>query len=226
MAKVNIGAELQSLPLGQMLSGPLTAAIEAQALSAVSSAEFINTVGMTDSGAGGGREAVMLDFSFKNHVVDTTTGTTVAKDTVLSVPLLAVIETPYISITDLSVSFEFKIRDVVSKANQFKLATGLDVAASQTLETEIGASIGLPQYNLGAKGSVKSTSQLKTNFNVSATYQRSARHDTDRSATLKMNMSARQSVPEGFQRVLAILNDAISAQADTGGATPTPAPSP
>lgn len=43
MAKVNIAAELTALPLGQMLSGPLTAAIEAQAMSAISTAEFIKS---------------------------------------------------------------------------------------------------------------------------------------------------------------------------------------
>ena len=50
MAKVDIAAETQALPLGYYLSAPLTAAIEAQALSAHSTVEFINTVGTDDSG--------------------------------------------------------------------------------------------------------------------------------------------------------------------------------
>ncbi|WP_420403990.1 DUF2589 domain-containing protein [Nisaea sp.] len=217
MAKVNIGAELSALPLGEMLSGPLTAAIEAQAMSAVSTAEFVNLVGFEEDsgGTGGARKVVMIPFEFESTVVNPETGEATEKTTELTVPLLSMVEAPHISIEDLSVSFEFKIRDVMSKSNQFKLATSSTTSASLNIKNTVGANIGLPQFKLGASASTETTANFKTNFNVSATYQRSARHETDRSATLKMTMNARQRVPEGFQRVLSILNDAITAQVET-----------
>lgn len=210
--QVSIGAELTALPLGQMLSGPLTAAIEAQALSAITSVDFINAVGL--QGEDGSREAVMIDFSFKNHVSNTETGEVIEKDTSLSIPLLAVVETPFIAVEDLSVSFEFNIRDTMSKANQFNLGVESGVEYTNTTELEGTYGGGLAKFLGGPSGSVKNTSTLKANLNVSAAYQRSSRHDTDRRATLKMTMSARQRTPEGFERVLNILNDAISAQAE------------
>lgn len=222
MAKVNIAAELTALPLGQMLSGPLTAAIEAQAMSAISTAEFINTVGFKE-GFGGKREAVMLDFTFNSNVVDPNTGEAQNKTTELSVPLLAIVEAPHMAITDLSVSFEFKIHDVVSKSNQLKVTSGLNVETTYNTETSVGAQVGLPQYMTGGSANASTSSTFKMNMNVSATYQRATRHDTDRSATLKMTMNAEQRVPEGFRRVLAILHDAITAQVDTVN---VPAPTP
>ncbi|MFT4941994.1 MAG: hypothetical protein ACI88A_005068, partial [Paraglaciecola sp.] len=115
MAQVNIGAELQALPLNYMLAAPLTAAIEAQAISAHSTVEFIAAVGMDDSG-----NLQTMDFNYKSSVTDPDTGDATEKDVTLTVPLLSMLEAPHIAIEDLTIAFEFKIRDVISKENQFK----------------------------------------------------------------------------------------------------------
>ncbi len=206
--KVSIGAELTSLPLGQMLSGPLMAAIEAQALSAVHTADFITSVGLNEDG-----EVITLPFKFNNSVTDPATGDVLERETELSVPLLSIVEPPHLAINDLSVSFEFKIRDVMSKKTQAKYSSKWGTEASTTGTVTGSAGGGLLGWLGAPKGEGTSTTSVKTNFNVSATYQQSARHDTDRSATLKMTMNAQQRVPEGFIRVLSILNDSIKAQA-------------
>lgn len=213
---IQIGAELTSLPLGQMLSGPLMAAIEAQAMSAVHTADFITSVGLNEDG-----EVITLPFKFNNTVTDPATGDALERAVELSVPLLSIVEPPHLAINDLSVSFEFKIRDVMSKKNQSKYTSKSGTDASLEVNTKGVAGGGVLSWLGVPKAEGSTTTSVKTNFNVSATYQQSARHDTDRSATLKMTMNAQQRVPEGFMRVLSILNDAIKAQAAIpAGATP------
>ena len=207
MAKVNIGAELQALPLNYMLSAPLLAAIEAQAISAHSTIEFVAAVGMDDFGT-----VRTMDFNYKTSVTNTQSGEAEEKDVTLTVPMLSMLEAPHMAIEDLTVAFEFNIRDVMSKESQFKLSA--DAGASYENTTSVEASTGgLTKFLFGKAGGT-STSTFKANFNVSTAYQRTSRHETDRRATLKMNMNAKQRVPEGFQRILNIFSDAITAQAE------------
>lgn len=206
MGKVNIGAELQALPLGYMLSAPLTAAIEAQAISAHSTLEFVSAVGTDDDG-----NLQTMEFTYMSSVTDPDSGEPTEKEVTLTVPTLSMLEAPHIAIEDLTISFEFKIRDVLSKQNQFKLTTTAGTSFENTTKVEASTG-GLAKFLYGKAG-VKSSSTFKANLNVSAAYQRTARHETDRSATLKMNMTAKQRVPEGFQRVLSIFADAITSQA-------------
>jgi len=208
MARVDIAAETQALPLGYYLSGPLNAAIEAQAMSAHSTVEFIDAVATDEDG-----RLRTMEFIYEQNVTDPSTGETTSKDVTLTVPTLALTEGPHMSVEDLTVNFEFKIRDVMSKENQFKLTAGSEISYETSTNIE-GSTGGLARFLYG-KASASTTSSFKANFNVSATYQRTARHETDRSATLKLNMTARQRVPEGFQRVLSIFADSISAQAET-----------
>jgi hypothetical protein len=205
MAKVDIAAETQALPLGYYLSGPLTAAIEAQALSANSTVEFIDAVGTDDQG-----KLRTMEFKYDQTVTDPVSGAVSTKEVTLTVPTLALTEGPHIAIEDLTVSFEFKIRDVISKENQSKLTSA--AGASYQTSTKMKAATGGLAKFLYGDGSVEASAKFKTNFNVSATYQSTSRQETDRSATLKMTMTARQRVPEGFQRVLTIFADSITAQ--------------
>jgi len=206
MAKVDIAAETQALPLGYYLSAPLTAAIEAQALSAHATVEFINTVGTDDFG-----KVRTMEFTNEQAVTDPATGAVATREVTLTVPTLALTEGPHMAIEDLTVSFEFKIRDVISKENQFKLSTS--AGAQYETSTKMKAATGGLEKFLYGNASIETAASFKANFNVSATYQSTNRQETDRSATLKMNMTARQRVPEGFQRVLTIFADSITAQA-------------
>jgi hypothetical protein len=212
MAKVDIAAETQALPLGYYLSGPLTAAIEAQALSAHSTIEFISELG-TDPATG---ELRTMEFTYKKGVTDPETNETTLTDVVLTVPLLAMTEAPHMAIEELRVDFSFKIRDVISKSSQFKIAASKNTEISSN--TKLKASTGGLAKFLFGSASAETTLGFKTNINVSTSFQSATRQNTEREATLKMHMIAKQRVPEGFQKVLEIFADAISSQADV----PTP----
>ncbi len=215
MARVDIAAETQALPLGYYLSGPLTAAVEAQALSAHSTIEFIDALGTDDFGA-----LRTMEFKYRKAVTNPETGEAEMTDVELIVPLLAMTEAPHIAIETLTVDFSFTIKDAISKESQFKIAAKKETEFSNNTKVKASSS-GLAKFLFGG-GSVESTSNFKINLNVSTSFQSTTRTNTERQATLKMHMEAKQRVPEGFQRVLQIFADAITSQAEV----PPPAPAP
>ena len=211
MAKLDIAAETQKLPLSYYISAPLTAAIEAQAMSAHSTIEFIDAVATDEFG-----KMRTMDFTYETNIVDPASGETTSRDVTLTVPTLAMTEGPHMAIDSLNVAFEFKVGEVISKENQFKITADAGAEfSSETTTSMSGSTGGLAKFLYGdISGSVSNTSTFKAHMNVSTAYQRSERHGIERSATLKMNVAASQRVPEGVQRVLQIFSDAISSQAD------------
>jgi hypothetical protein len=210
----NIAAELQALPLEYMLASPLTGVIKAQALAAQTTIDFIEKVGLEEDSLTGELKLRTADFSFNQPVPDPTNpGGVSSQLATLTVPLLSLAPIPFIRISDLNVSFEFKIRDVSSNQSKFEITGNSGFESGTTTKTKLGFGGGL----IGLLGGASATGSVeqKTNVtaSVSATYQSSSRHTTDRSATFKMTMNAVQdALPEGLSRVLTILNDTISSQ--------------
>jgi hypothetical protein len=226
MPDVNIGAELQSLPLGFLLGAPMKAAIEAQALAAQTTTDFHTNALITTDPTTGQPAAVMVTFTFQQTLPDPTDPTSViTQDVALSVPLLSITQVPYLRINDLTVDFEFKIRDVQSVSNSLKLASSTSTTSTSTTKFETASGGGLLSFLGFGKTSGEFQNDFKLTFNASVTYQRTDRQQTDRSATFKMHLNAVQDpIPEGMQRVLQILSDTIKAIAATALPPPPPPP--
>jgi hypothetical protein len=224
--QVNIGAELQALPLGFLLGAPMKAAIEAQALAAQTTADFLTNAMMTTDPGTGDQSAVMVQFTYEQTIPDPSDPTTfTTEELTLSVPLLAITQVPYLRINDMNVSFEFKIRDVQSVSSQSKITTGsgAETTTSATGKTYMGGGI-LSFFGLGS-GSLEYQNNFKLTFNASTTYQATERQQTDRSATFKFNLNAVQDpIPEGMRRVLEILADTIRAAGELPAPPPPPPP--
>lgn len=210
----NIGAELQALPLEYMLGTPLTAVIKAQALAAQTTVEFIEKVGLEEDATTGELSLRTAEFSFSQPVPDPANpGAVVVQDTKLTVPLLSLAPIPFIRVSDLNVSFEFKIRDVSSSQTKSEITGKTSFENTTTVESKMGVGGGILGFLGGPKGSGSVESKTNVSASVSATYQSSNRQMTDRSATFKMTMNAVQdALPEGLSRVLTILNDSINTQ--------------
>jgi hypothetical protein len=105
---------LQAIPFGNLIGGPLKAAIEAQALAAQSTAEFITRVGI-DQNTG---------------VVRTVTFIYMAggQETHLTVPLLTIMPIPYIRIDDMTIGFKADISAQASAAESSQQNTDLSVS--------------------------------------------------------------------------------------------------
>lgn len=210
----NIGAELQALPLEFMLASPLTAVIKAQALAAQTTIDFIEKVGLTEDVATGELAVRTAQFSFSQPVPDPANpGSVIPQDTTLTVPILSLAPIPFIRVSDLNVSFEFKIRDVSSAQSKAEITGKTGFENSTTVEGKTGVGGGVLGFLGGPKTSASLESKTTVTASVSATYQSSNRQTTDRSATFKMTMNAVQdALPEGLSRVLTILNDSIHSQ--------------
>lgn len=208
----NIAAELRALPLEHIIGAPLVAAITAQALAANTTVDFIKDVGLkpralgpgeneTDldivSGESGkpGLEARYVDFKF-DRVLEERTEVTPATDpptyetklstvpSKLTVPLLTIVPIPYIRINDMTIDFEFQIKDVETKES----------TTVAKVSTEAGGRYWFVKASI--KGSYSNRTVNK--------------RETDRRTSLKITVNAVQDqIPEGLGRVLDMLNEAM-----------------
>ena len=97
---VNIGfIALQAIPFGSMIGGPLKACIEAQAMAAQTSWQFIQEVGLNTNPETGKKEAVNVSFQFMQN----------GRMVQLNVPLLTIVPIPYIAIHDIDINFKANI---------------------------------------------------------------------------------------------------------------------
>lgn len=110
----------------------------------------------------------------------------------LTVPLLAIVPIPYIRINDMTIDFEFQIKDVIT--------------SESTTEKKVStkARVGGWFYKVNVKGSY-------SNRNVN-------KRQTDRRTTLKITVNAVQDeMPEGLSRVLDTLHESMKVVPLTAG---------
>jgi hypothetical protein len=116
----------------------------------------------------------------------------------LTVPLLAIVPIPYIRISDMTIDFEYKIKDVETAESTSEKNISADAQASGWF------------YKVNVKGSY-------TNKSVN-------KRETDRSATLRITVNAVQDqIPEGLGKVLDILHESMKVIPLSAG-TPIPIP--
>jgi hypothetical protein len=213
---------LTQLPFGNIIGGPMRAAIEAQALAARSTIEFIQTVGFEhqsddalfppiDQTTGKIAEGD-LDSKFGKirtvtfeYMQQNVNGTEVVAS--LTVPLLTIVPIPFLRIEDMTIGFMAKMTEEYKHKNSTN--DSLDVAVDSKFEFK------------------SMWSPVTVNFNVAvsskhtATSENSSRFSTE--ATMSVNVHAVQdSMPGGLAKVLQILENAI--KSTPVGLPPPPAP--
>ncbi|EPX64102.1 hypothetical protein D187_005235 [Cystobacter fuscus DSM 2262] len=82
---------LQGIPFENLIGGPLTAAVKAQALAAKTSVDFIRSVGFTEK-----NEVVNIKFVYQRD----------GRNVSLDVPLLTIVPIPYLRIDDMTINFK------------------------------------------------------------------------------------------------------------------------
>ncbi len=90
---------LQAIPFGSIIGAPLKACIEAQAMAAQTSWQFIQEVGLNTDPETGKKEAVNVTFEFLQN----------GRMAQLNVPLLTIVPIPYIAIHDIDINFKANI---------------------------------------------------------------------------------------------------------------------
>jgi len=153
MATANIGAELASLPLGSMIAGPLTAAIQAQSLAANSTVDFIQKIGLDEQ-----QNVRNVTFKYK----------TVGANAELQAPLLSLIPIPFIRVKDVNVDFIFKINTIASDSSTDKTSKEVKASASGGFwGVKVSASASYSNEKASeSKSSVDKSAELKIHVNA------------------------------------------------------------
>jgi hypothetical protein len=192
---VKMSDQFGGLPMDQLIGGPLKAACTAQTLLAKASSDFIKDVGLNDAG-GGNMSARTVDFSF-NRPTTAPDGSTSLEKVDLQVPLLAIINTPSLSVKEAEVRFTMEVKSSTSSK------TTSDTKAELTAHAKYNA--GLFSCDVTVHGSVANHSENS--------------RKSDNSAKYDVKVVARDDgPPEGLMKVLDMLNDAIAPT--PAGATP------
>jgi len=195
---VNMSDQFGGLPMDQLIGGPLKAACNAQTLLAKASADFIQEVGLDTDATGKIMSARTVDFSF-NKPVQAPDGTTTMEKVDLQVPLLAIINTPSLSIKEAEVRFTMEVKSSTSSKKTS------DTKADLTAHAKYNA--GFFSCDVTIHGSVANHSENS--------------RKSDNSAKYDVKVIARDDgPPEGLMKVLDMLNDAI---APTQGVPAAPA---
>ena len=185
---VNMSDQFGGLPMDQLIGGPLKAACNAQTLLAKASSDFIQDVGLDTDATGKIMSARTVDFSF-NKPVQAPDGTTTMEKVDLQVPLLAIINTPSLSIKEAEVRFTMEVKSSTSSKKTS------DTKADLTAHAKYNA--GFFSCDVTIHGSVANHSENS--------------RKSDNSAKYDVKVIARDDgPPEGLMKVLDMLNDAIA----------------
>lgn len=193
-------AELRQIPFEHLIGAPMKAAVEAQALAAQSTIEFIHKVGFKT--ASGGFEPD--DFIFDDTSADADAGelrnvtftydkkdeTDTVSSFKLTVPLLSVAPIPYLRIDEMTIDFSAKLTDAIERKT----------SSSFNLNTSVSG-----KYSAF-------WSPIKMSFRVSATYNTKTATRASQKREYRMDIHVRavqDEIPAGLDKVLDILEDAI-----------------
>jgi len=193
-----VNQTLSNIPLGQILGASTGAVIQAQALAAATTIDFIKEVGLTEKTTGSGTsattayEAKYVTFTYEEQVPSGSGNSTTLSKT-LRVPVLAIVEPPSLEIQKFELDFTANIQEMSS------------VQVDQSISTEVDASLSVgfrfPRGKVNLKASVAHDRSRKT--------QTSSNRSTE--YTMDISLTARQAKPTtGLLKVLSIMESAIS----------------
>lgn len=187
-----IGQELSSIDFQSMIGGPLNAVIKAQAQSALTSVDFIKSVGFNaDDAAEDAGKPTMVSFEY-DKMLETKDAAGVITTTVvpftLTVPILTMLPIPFIRVEEVTIDFNAKINSVVESKTTF----------SSKLDTSMSAKLGWGPFS----------TKLKCSY--SRKRSSSSAQKIERTYSLSVHVKAVQDeLPAGMEKLLGILEDNI-----------------
>ncbi len=177
---------LQAIPFGSIIGGPLKACIEAQAMAAKTSWQFIQEVGLNTNPETGEREAINVSFQFLQN----------GRMAQLNVPLLTIVPIPYIAIQNIDINFKANISASSSSVTETSSSENLDVGG------EAHAKVGWGPFSMEAS--------MKANY--SSKKDSRATQDSKYSVEYTMDVGIRagqESMPAGLAKVLELLGNSL-----------------
>jgi hypothetical protein len=193
----------------------MIAAIQAQALAAKSTVNFIKEVGFksapeTQDGAADENMGDVRNVTFKykrKAAGGSSTGNDAGEEEVsLTVPILTIVPIPYIRIEEMTIQFTANITE--QQEYKSSSASSGSVATDTTMDFKAGGFLSPVKFNLNAKISTRNnwSSNNSSKVNTSAQY------------TVDIQVKAVQDeMPAGLAKVLNIMEEAILEKPATGG---------
>lgn len=177
---------LQALPFGNIIGGPLKACIEAQAMAAKTSWNFIQDVGLNTDPETGEKKTINVSFQFIKD----------GRMAQLNVPLLTIVPIPYIAIQTIDIAFKANINASASSST----------VENESNTTEAGAA-GHATLNVGVF-------KVSTDFhaNYSSKKDSTATQDSKYSVEYTMDVAVKagqDSMPAGLAKVLELLGNSL-----------------
>ncbi len=177
---------LQALPFGNIIGGPLKACIEAQAMAAKTSWNFIQEVGLNVDPETGEKKAVNVSFQFIKD----------GRMAQLNVPLLTIVPIPYIAIQTIDIAFKANIS-----------ASSSNSTVENESKTSEAGTTGSAALNLGI---------FKVNADFHANYSSkkdsTATQESKYSVEYTMDVAVKagqDSMPAGMAKVLELLGNSM-----------------
>ncbi len=184
---------LQAIPFSSMIGGPLKACIEAQAMAAKTSWDFIQEVGLTVDPRTGEKKAVNVSFSFMQG----------GRMVQINVPLLTIVPIPYIAIHSVDINFKANIS--ASSSSVTEKTDSSEMGGS--LEATAGLKIG--PFHM----------DTKFNANYSSKKDSKATEESKYSVEYTMDIAVKagqDSMPAGLAKVLELLGNALDVSDPNG----------
>lgn len=181
---------LQAIPFSSLIGGPLNACIEAQAMAARRTWEFIQEAGLEVDLETGEKKAVNVTFSFMQG----------GRMMQLDVPLLTIVPIPYIAIHDVDINFKASISASTSTATEQSEGTSM----GGDLSMNGGVKLGL--FHVDAK--------LNANYSSKKDSKATAESKYCVEYTMDVAVKAGQdSMPAGLAKILEILGNSLHVSA-------------
>lgn len=177
---------LQAIPFSSMIGGPLKACIEAQAMAAKTTWDFIQEVGLNKDPKTGEKTAVNVAFSFIQN----------GRNVQLNVPLLTIVPIPYIAIHSIDINFKANISASSSSVNENTESTSYGGSA------DINAGLKVGPFHMDAK----------LNANYSSKKDSKATEESKYSVEYTMDIAVKagqDSMPAGLAKVLELLGNSL-----------------
>lgn len=184
---------LQAIPFSSMIGGPLKACIEAQAMAARTTWDFIQEVGLNTDPKTGEKSAVNVAFSFMQG----------GRMVQLNVPLLTIVPIPYIAIHSIDINFKASISAASSSVNENTESSEM----GGSLEASAGIKIG--PFHMDAK----------FNANYSSKKDSKATEESKYSVEYTMDIAVKagqDSMPAGLAKVLELLGNSLDVSDPNG----------
>lgn len=177
---------LAAIPFSSIIGAPLKAAIEAQAMAAQTSWNFIQQVGLNTNPETGEKEAVNVSFQFVQN----------GRVVQLNVPLLTIVPIPYIAIQSIDINFKANISASSSSVQEDSSSEAIDAGG------EAHAKVGWGPFSLDAS--------FKANY--SSKKDSKSTQDSRYSVEYTMDVAVKagqDSMPAGLAKVLELLGNTL-----------------